>query len=133
MKKLKQLYCKHEYKFFSDTKVFPISSPYQVNGYKYVCYKCNKEITLVSTDLEKEIDELQESIRKKIVLGEDLSYLNNNSEFVMKVYENDIPILYSGKHIDALKKKYKSRGIDLNEITHWYSKNEITHWYRKKK
>lgn len=124
MKKLKQLYCKHEYKFFSDTKVFPILSLSHVNGYRYVCCKCNKEITLVSTDLRNEIDELRESIRKKIVLGEDVSYLNNDSEFVMKVSEYDIPTLYSGKHIDALKKKYKSGGIDLDEITQWYRKRK---------
>ena len=124
MKKLKQLYCKHEYKLFSDTKVFPILSLYQVNGYRYVCCKCNKEITLVSTDLKNEIDELRESIRKKIVLGEDVSYLNNDSEFVMKIYEYDIPTLYLGKHIDILKKKYKSDGIDLNEITQWYRKKK---------
>ena len=122
MKKLKQLCCKHEYKFFSDTMVFPILSLYRVHGYKYICCKCNKEITLVSTDLRNEIDELQESIRKKIVLGEDVNYLNNDSEFVMKVYEYEVPTLYSGKHIDILKKKYKSSGIDLNEITHLYRK-----------
>lgn len=121
MKKLKQLYCKHEYKFFSDTKVFPILSLYQVNGYRYVCCKCNKEITLVSTDLMNEIDELKELIRKKMVLGDDVSYLNNDSKFMMKVSDYGIPTLYSGKHIDALKKKYKSGGIDLNEITQWYN------------
>ena len=108
MKKLKQLYCKHEYKFFSDTKVLPFLSIYQVIGYRYVCCKCNKEITLISTNLKNEIDELKESIRKKIVLGEAVSYLNNDSEFEMKVSEYEKPTLYSGKHIDALKKKYKS-------------------------
>ena len=57
MNKLKQLFCKHEYEFYSDTKVLPtILSFSRVNGFKYVCHKCRKEITLVSTDLINEID-----------------------------------------------------------------------------
>lgn len=121
MNKLKQLFCKHEYEFYSDTKVLPtILSFSRVNGFKYVCHKCRKEITLVSTDLINEIDKLKESIRKKIILGEDVSNLNDNSEFMMKAYDYSIPTLYSGKHIEALKNRYKNRGINLDEITKWY-------------
>ena len=121
MNKFKQLFCKHDYKLYSDTKVFPtIISFSRVNGFKYVCHKCGKEITIVSTDLINEIDELKETLRKKIVLGEDVSDMNNDSEFVIKAYDYSVPTLYSGRHIDVLKKRYKNCGIDLDEITKWY-------------
>lgn len=86
MKKLKQLFCKHEYKFYTDSTGYYLSS---TKEYKYICPKCGKVIILNAHDLKNEIDELAEIIRKKIVLREDISEFYENSEFVMKMHDYD--------------------------------------------
>lgn len=123
MKKLKQLFCKHEYKFYTDSTGYSLFPNSSTKEYKYICPKCDKVIILNARDLKNEIDELAEIIRKKIVLREDISEFYENSEFVMRMNDYDFfPKLYRGRHISALKKKYRSRGIDLDEITHWCRK-----------
>lgn len=121
-----KLFCKHKYSLYYVGTYYPLCSWNTYERYEFVCKNCGKTMTIFSRLLDEELICEKENTLKNRVLNNQKENTECIETFCMKTFSDHALKRYTGEYVNNIKYRYNKKGIDLDEITNYYSKDKFS-------
>jgi hypothetical protein len=113
--------CQHNYVYYAETVGLDLFSRYPPYIYKWVCTKCEKELSVSGWNIDNEVKIANEKVAKEYVLGriaaEQIREQEHNKQFMIRLYNMGVWFRdYYGLGAKMVKEDYLKQGIDLGQI-----------------